>query len=519
VTILEAMDDPELFGPWFKGPTWDPWRAWLAAIFGLPLTGRALAIYQRQTGRTAPPANAVREAWLIVGRRGGKSRIAALIAVYLAAFRDYRTHLVPGERAVVMVLGADRRQARVILSYVKAFLAEIPMLADLIEAETVETVTLTTGISIEVHTASFRTTRGPTILAALCDEIAFWYSTEDSANPDSEITAALRPGMATIPNALLLGLSSPYAKRGVLFEAYRKHYGKDDSDVLVWSADTATMNPSVDPAVIEAAYEDDPASAASEYGRHGSIAFRSDVEGYLSDEVLATVVVKDRFELSPQEEFSYRAFLDPSGGSSDSFTMAIAHRARGVTGEAYRIVVDAIRERRPPFSPEDVVAEFVDLMKSFRISSCVGDRYAGLWVPEAFARHGIRYEPSERTKSQLYRDFLPLVNSKRVELLADPRLRAQLVRLERRIARGGGESIDHPAGGEHDDVSNAVAGVCAGFSARMTSAEAGLEFLTRQVEMKHAMERHGFNYHDVDDRCEYRERKAAGTLPAPAPVN
>ena len=51
------------------------------------------------------------EAWLICGRRSGKSFILALIAAYLAVFRDWRVHLAPGEAATIMVLASDRKQA------------------------------------------------------------------------------------------------------------------------------------------------------------------------------------------------------------------------------------------------------------------------------------------------------------------------------------------------------------------------------------------------------------------------
>ena len=100
------------------------------------------------------------------------------------------------------------------------------------------------GVSIEVHTSSFRAVRGRTVVCCLCDEVAFWRS-EDTVNPDKEVINALRPSMATIPGALLIGLGTPYARRGILWEAHRDHYGEDDDEVLVWQADTATMNPTI----------------------------------------------------------------------------------------------------------------------------------------------------------------------------------------------------------------------------------------------------------------------------------
>ena len=96
VTILDAIHDPELFGRWFKNvETWQPWFAFLCALFGLPLTADQLAFYSECTARTDLPANPIDESWLICGRRAGKSFVLALIAVFLACFRNYREHLAP----------------------------------------------------------------------------------------------------------------------------------------------------------------------------------------------------------------------------------------------------------------------------------------------------------------------------------------------------------------------------------------------------------------------------------------
>lgn len=450
VTILDAMGDPNLFGPWFRDPaTWAAWRAFLAALFGLPMDDDMRAIYRDCTGRKEVPQSPAREGWLIVGRRGGKSLVLALVAVFLACFRDYRPHLGPGERATVMVIAADRRQARVILRYVGGLLHGVPMLARLIERETAEAFDLANRVTVEVHTASFRTVRGYSIAAALLDEAAFW-PTGDAAEPDTEIINAIRPALATIPGAMLLAASSPYARRGALWEAYRKHFGKA-GPILAWKADTRTMNPTVPERVIAEAYEADAASAAAEYGAN----FRRDIEAFLAIEAIEACQRSGPLELPPVAGTTYVAFVDPSGGSSDSMTLAIGHRAPD--GLA---VVDVVRERRPPFSPESVVEEFAELLRSYGVSKVTGDRYAGEWPRERFFVHGVRYDPAAKVKSDLYLGLLAAVNSGRVELPADTRLAAQLVGLERRTARGGRDSIDH-APGAHDDVANAVAGALA----------------------------------------------------------
>jgi hypothetical protein len=84
------------------------------------------------------------------------------------------------------------------MRYIVGLLKAVPMLAKTIEAQTKETVEVSNRVTIEVHTASFRTVRGYTIIAALCDELAFWQSDEQSAEPDVEVINALRPGMASI---------------------------------------------------------------------------------------------------------------------------------------------------------------------------------------------------------------------------------------------------------------------------------------------------------------------------------
>jgi hypothetical protein len=449
-TILDAIRDPHLFAPWFKDPdSWAAWRAFLAAAFALPMAPEQLAIYQRCTGRTTPPTEPVSEAWLVCGRRAGKSFVLALTAVYLAAFNDYRRHLAPGERATILIIACDRRQARTITRYIRALLTLVPMLARMIEREAAESFDLNNSVTIEVGTASFKSVRGYAVVAALLDELAFW-PTDNAAEPDYEILAAIRPGMAQFPNAMLLCASSPYARRGALWDAHRRHYAKDGDPVLVWQADTRSMNPTVSQTVIDEATERDPASAAAEYGAQ----FRSDIESFVSRDCVEACVALGVRERAPLASIDYVAFVDPSGGSADSMTMAIAHREDDVA------VIDAVRERRPPFSPEDVVQEFATLAKSYRIAKVTGDRYAGEWPRERFAVHGISYEPAAKPKSDLYRDLLPAINSRKLDLLDHDRLVAQLCSLERRTARGGKDSIDHAPGG-HDDLCNAAAGAVA----------------------------------------------------------
>ena len=180
--------------------------------------------------------------------------------------------------------------------------------------------------------------------------------------------------------------------------------------------------------------------------------FRGDIETFVSLEVLnrCTNSIGERL---PEWSKSYAAFVDPSGGSNDSMTLAVAH------AEGKLIVLDAIREVVPPFSPNAVVEQFAEVLRQYQVWTVYGDRYAGEWCREPFIQRNVGYEISERAKSDIYRDFLPLLNSRAVVLLDNRRMRQQFLALERRTTRGGRDSIDHPPGG-HDDIANAVAGAC-----------------------------------------------------------
>jgi hypothetical protein len=445
-TILDGIEDARLFGAAFRNlSTWGAWLTFLSALFGLPLDDDQAAIWRECTGRGAPPTKPFTEAWLVCGRRSGKSFVMGLLGVFLATFRNYTAFLGPGEKATVMIVAADRKQARVVMRFVRGLLAA-PVLAARVVNETSDSIELEGGVLIEVITAS-HAVRGYSIAAALVDELAF-FPADEASTSGAEIIAAIRPAMLTIPGSLLVCASSPYARRGPLWDAYRRYFGVDDPNVLVWRAPTLTMNPSVPRRVIDEAFDADPASAAAEYNAE----FRVDVENFVQRESVEACVSLGVRERAPlPDRYDYMAFVDPSGGSSDGMTLAVGHR------EGDQIVIDAIRERRPPFSPDDVVDEFSALLKSYGISKVTGDRYAGEWPRERFRDRGIGYEPAEKPKSDLYRDLLPLINARRIELLDERKLAAQLCSLERRKTRAGRDSIDHAPNG-HDDVCNAVAG-------------------------------------------------------------
>jgi hypothetical protein len=346
-----------------------------------------------------------------------------------------------------MCLACDRHQAAIVFNYIRANFEEVPALKKMVRAVTAESIELSNRVTVEVHTNSFRSVRGRSLLCAILDEVALWHS-DESANPDTEVHAAITPGLARVPNSMLVLISTAHRRSGLLWNRFKDNYGKQN-DALVVRGSTMQFNPTFDEETIKAAIQSDPQLYGAEYNSE----WRSDLQAFVSRDAVEACVVEGRYELAPVSGIHYRAFIDPSGGSSDSMTLAIAHK------QEQCVILDLVREWKPPFSPEGVVSECADILRMYGVTSVVGDRFGGEFVREPFIRRGIAYKLADRNKSDIYRDFLPVINSGRVDLLDLPKLVSQLVSLERRTARGGKDSIDHPKG-LHDDIGN----VCAGAS-------------------------------------------------------
>lgn len=453
MNIIEAVEDPRFFRPLFRDmSTWLGWIVFFKSVFGIPITDPVeLSLFESCTGLTNPRSTRAREVYCIAGRRSGKSWISSIIAVYLACFKDWRPYLSLGERGMIFIVACDKVQSSIIKQYISGILHSNRGFEKMIIRETTERIDLITNISIMVKTASYRSIRGFTLLCAILEELAFWRSDETSSNPDREILNAVRPALATIPESLIIGISTPYARSGVLWERFRSHFGDANAPYLIWRAPTRTMNPTISQDKIDRAMNDDSVAARAEWQAE----FREDLESYLSVEMIEGAVIPGRFELPRLSEINYYAFCDPCGGRVDSFTLAIAHLEEA----SGKIILDRIEERQPPLPPQDVAKEYAEIIRGYDIHSVTGDKYAGDWITRAFEEENIYYEGSDMNKSCLYLEFEPLIAQGRVELLDNKYLCSQLRNLERRTRSGGRDRVDHPPGGK-DDLANACAGAC-----------------------------------------------------------
>jgi hypothetical protein len=245
---------------------------------------------------------------------------------------------------------------------------------------------------------------------------------------------------------MVIGISSPYRKSGLLYRKFKQHYGQD-GDILVIKAPTRTLNPTIPEEVVDRALEQDPAAAKAEWLAE----FRDDIGSWLAFETIEAAVDSDVTVRPPVGHFDYQSFCDPSGGARDSFTAAVAHGENGVA------VLDCLIEVKPPFNPSVATELVAATLKSYGLKATTGDRYAAEWVVAAFAQCGIEYQHSERDRSRIYQDVMPLFTSGRARILDNKRLVNQFLSLERKTSSMGRDKIDHGPGG-HDDLCNSASG-------------------------------------------------------------
>jgi len=447
-------------------------RTLLKAIHGELLSREEFAIWRSATDRATYPGHPFAEVTCICGARSGKdSRIMVPLVVHSALFGNHEATGDPerqGEPIVIPIVAQDARAAKgVAFAYLKAAF-ERPMLRPYVDGPPqASAIKLKNGISIEVFSSTAAAVRGYSIPMGVMDEPAF-YSLEGASDSDVERQAAIRRGMMAFTSpTLLLKISTPYLKSGVLYNDFTKYYGKDDPTRLVWKATSLQMNPSLNAERIAAQIEDDPERGRREYEAE----WHDSSESFLASDWVDRVVERGMYGPRPERVamgVKYIVTGDFSGGRRDEDVVAVGH-GESHTGEKV-FILDALQGwHGDTSSRESIIIEAAALAKTYHQDVIWGDSYAGDWIVDAFKRHGITYRQPEHkmpdgemkrlTASLAYLQLPPLFSMAQIVLLDDPLLVRQLKMLERHAMPGGIDKVTHPLNG-HDDRANAFA-LCA----------------------------------------------------------
>jgi hypothetical protein len=443
-------------------------RAVLKSIYGLELNSEELEIYQRATGRSEYVNSEQTESTLIAGRRSGKtSKIGALIAIY-EAFRDH--HLTRGDRAYVMLIAPVKNQAKTAMRFIRAYLNSSPLLKQYVARERSEEVELTNGIIIACYPCSYSTVRGPSVVCAICDEMAFWHHKETAANPEEEVLAALRPAMATFPTSKLIKISTPFRKEGVLWREFQQ---RAELDHLVWQLSSPEMNPTLQPSVLERERKRDEEKFRREYLAE----FTDQIAAWVVPEVLDPCIVRDRIELPHVENAAYVIAVDPAFVHND-FALAVLHQTADGP-----VVVDCVEHwagtKQAPLAYEWVCETIARIANEYGIREVIGDQYCAAVIKQHFDKLGIHYSEFTfglHTRADLFGNLRHLLVQRKIELRDNPVLLRQLRALEERRAPNGNIDI-RPSYGQKDDVAVAVALGAYELAKRLPPVEPWAEFI------------------------------------------
>lgn len=415
------------------------------------------------------------EGWFICGRRAGKSdAVASTIVAYEAALGGHESFVRSGQPAFCFQIAQDLRMARYSLNFIRATLESTPLLRKQITQITADRIDLKNRLTVSVVPPTLKAVRGYANPVAVLDEVGVWYQDSDAANPDYEIWRAVKPAQAQFePNNLLVGISSPWNKAGLLFqyaeagtdgvnapEAERLRF----KDCLVWQMPSPAMRSDLNarhkPRISRSYFEGEQRQDPRAYEREFLAIFQDSISGFISSTLLRACIDVGVVERPPAERNFYVAAIDPAF-RRDAFALVVAH-----ANEQGEVVIDVIRRWLPktgtPINPSDVLKEMVPILKTYRIQIVTSDQYHADTLQQLALSHGFALESIPFTgvnKGSIYANLQMLVNQQRIHLLDHAEAYKELRSLERNLTRTGVIQISAPTG-QHDDVASAIALAC-----------------------------------------------------------
>jgi hypothetical protein len=482
VPFDEAIGEPRLLKKRFDSLS-VPQQTLLKVAYGLELTTDAerqvwsatqesveydnLGYVTRTTPVPYTPSR-YQEIWAIIGRRGSKTDgFAATIVAYEAALGGHEAYIRKGQRALCFQVAQDLRMARYSLHFIRAALESSPLLSKMITDVTADRVDLRNGLTIATVPPTVKSVRGYAAPVIVMDEVGSWYQESDSANPDYEIYRAALPGQLQFPDRLVVGISTPWNKAGLLYKMYaagtmgrkvpdplpREEY----RNLLVLHGTTAMMqNPLVSRDFLLAEFERDPEA----FARECLAQFQDSISGFIPTVAVERALSVGLLERSWVKDVTYVGAID-AGFRHDSFTFTIVHRdSRG------HLVQDCVREWKPrpghPLNPEHILQEIRNICDNYALKLVYGDQYQ-LESLQSLARHHalaiIGIDLTRRSKAKILGSMQQLFMQSRIHLLDHFETAKQVKTLERKLSEGGNVLVAAPPG-MRDDLAMVLALAC-----------------------------------------------------------
>jgi hypothetical protein len=492
IPFFEAINEPKLLKKPFLKLS-HPQRAALLIAYGCPLPPEYLkyhALFQERvpfddfgipdySTLTSPVHYVPKEyeqIWGIWGRRAGKTdKFASFVVAYEATCGGHEEER-GNSTAVCFLVAQDLKLARQNLPLIRAHLDLSPILSKEFEGEpTADFIRLKNGVNIGVAPPSPKALRGYAVPVVVMDEVGFWYSDAESANPDYEVERAVEHAQGQFSHRKLVGITTPWTKEGLAYKYYIAgtegcKLPRDQRDqynnILVLHAPTAAVeNPLIKLDWLKAKRLKDPEA----FERESLAKFVDSISGFLSPSLLKEAIAPNVVEREPlpraghpeDESPLYVAALDPAF-RHDAFGFTILHRAHDGS-----LVQDVVRrwQRLPhedALNPALILAEISLLLKQYRIHYVFSDQYQleslqQLALALGFSIEGVDF--TSKSKARILGNLQQLVNQKKLKLLDNKEQYVELATLEKKLTPSGGVAISAPRG-KHDDLAMVLALAC-----------------------------------------------------------
>lgn len=407
---------------------------------------------------------------LIIGRRGGKTTLAAMLAIYCAISTNWKPFLRKTPFATVLVLSHTREFSDEIIELIRTLVEASPLLSRLINKKkrnTASTLNLATPwivdgklehsrVQIKTSAASSKSTRGVAACAVLCDEIAFWNLDDSLKETDDKIMKAVRPATKQFgSSALIIKLSSPGIRQGVLYNEYtRWEKGTLPKNYVIFRAPSWVWNTILPKEEFIIEWELDPEGFDTEYRAN----FVDSISNFISPEFVDMAVLSGvAFQApDPSKDIKYFAAID-AAFKNDKFTFSLV----GVSENRITQFVSKGWEgtRKVPIKAHEVAEYIKNILKQFPVNYVAADQFAFQPLKEIFDQYNVTLE--ERTftptfKKRVYFNLKKAIHSQQLDLLDNPAQTKEIKELIVEVAGSGTIKIGHPNGGS-DDFSDSLA--------------------------------------------------------------
>lgn len=432
-------------------------------------------LFEFYTGRQYNPEEDTRvsDINLVVGRRGSKTLSSSVLAIWKCIEMDWKPLLGKGNVATILVMSHTKDFSDEIIDLIRSLIEESPILRRLIDHKkknTASTINLKvpfynedtkrirySRVRIRTNAASSKSSRGSACPAILCDEIAFWGSDPNAKETDVEIIRAVRPSMAQFEGFdMMIKLSSPNIKQGVLYETWKKYRaGNSPKNVLVLQSPSWMFNNRIPKNRFYLDFQDDMENFDREFRAN----FIDSISTFITPEAIDRATLNGVTFLPPEDKkqgVTYYAAID-AAFKSDRFTFALlGHKEGRVT---QYLVHSWEGTKAKPVEAHEVAKFLSKTVREYGINKIYGDQYSFQPLKEIFSKFNVTLEEVTFTntfKKKIYYNLKNMIHSNTLDLLDHGQTRTELKQLQVEQSTTGTIKIGHPVGG-HDDHADSLA--------------------------------------------------------------